>query len=93
MAARPRSRKRPAVDDDLVIRTTLTGNYFESDGGFFGYVEELTGITAQGRTLEETRERLEQAARIYVEMSGSGVRRRMQAYAGPAHRETFIAEM
>jgi predicted RNase H-like HicB family nuclease len=41
---------------------------FETDGNWWiGFVEELPGANTQGRTLEEARENLQEAARLVIE--------------------------
>ena len=41
---------------------------FEHDGDWWiGYVEELPGANTQGRTLEEARENLKEAAQLTIE--------------------------
>ena len=93
MAARQRSRKRLTADADVVIRAALTAIYTKDGDRFTGYVVELMGISAVGRTLDETRERLESAARGYLEFNRESIRRRMQASSVEARTETFIVEI
>lgn len=41
---------------------------FEQDGDWWiGYVEELPGANTQGRTLQEARENLKEAAQLVIE--------------------------
>ena len=86
-------KRRPTVHDFTKYRAALTAVYIEEQESFIGFVEELMGITAQGATLDETRERLEQAARAYVEANRDGIRRRMTWTRGLAHREQFTIDL
>lgn len=45
----------------------LTAVYEQVDQWWIGYVEELPGANAQGRTLDETRESLKEAVRLTIE--------------------------
>ncbi len=49
---------------------------FERDGDWWiGYVEELPGANTQGRTLEEARANLQEAARLVLEANRELARR------------------
>ena len=88
-----RGRSRgPAVHNFTQYVASLTATYIEGIDGYTGFVEELFGIHATGRTLEETRERLEAVAREYVETHRDGIRKRMTWVRGVTRRETFMVE-
>ncbi len=93
MATKRKSSKRgPVLHDFTEYRAMLTAIYVEDADGFTGTVEELIGVSVHGRTLEEARERLEQAARDFVDENRSVIRSRMQPRRGPVQRETFVVE-
>jgi len=49
---------------------------FEQVGGWWiGYIEELAGANTQGRTLEEARENLKEAAHLIIEANRELTRR------------------
>jgi predicted RNase H-like HicB family nuclease len=56
-------------------------------------VVELLGISAEGRTLDETRERLESAARGYLEFNQESVRRRLEPSSASTRTETFTVDL
>ena len=45
----------------------FTAVYQHQDGWWIGYAEELPGANTQGRTLDEARENLREAARLTIE--------------------------
>jgi transcriptional regulator with XRE-family HTH domain len=70
----------------------LTAIFFEEGGGVTGFVEELTGVSAHGKTLREARTRLTAAAREYPYATRQGVRQRSASY-GTVTRERLIVEI
>lgn len=89
---RSRKTRGPTVHDLGMYHAVLTATYIEGPDGFTGFVEELFGISAHGRTLAEARERLEQVAREYVETHRDGIRKRLNWTRGIAVRETFMVD-
>ena len=49
------------------MESKFTAVFEQADGWWIGYVEELPGANAQGRTLEETRENLKEAVQLIIE--------------------------
>jgi predicted RNase H-like HicB family nuclease len=45
----------------------LTAVHTEVEGGYVGFVEELSGANTQGETLEEVRENLKEAVQMVIE--------------------------
>lgn len=45
----------------------LTTVFLEVPGGYMGFVEELPGANTQGKTLQETRENLQEAIELVLE--------------------------
>jgi transcriptional regulator with XRE-family HTH domain/predicted RNase H-like HicB family nuclease len=77
---------------DVQGHAVLTAIYFEEGGRVTGFVEELHGISAHGKTLREARTRLTQAARAYAQANREGVRQRPASY-GTVTRERLIVEI
>jgi len=49
---------------------------FEQDGDWWiGYIEEIPGVNAQGRTIDEARENLKEAVKLIVEANRELARR------------------
>jgi predicted RNase H-like HicB family nuclease len=55
---------------------TLTALLAKDDDGWVGYVAELLGVSVQGRTKEETLERLSETARLHMEANAHGIAER-----------------
>ena len=53
----------------------FTAVYEHHESWWIGYVEELPGANSQGRTIEEVRENLEEAARLIIEVNRELARR------------------
>jgi predicted RNase H-like HicB family nuclease len=53
----------------------FTAVYEQHGEWWIGYVEEIPGANSQGRTLEEARENLEEAARLIIEANRGLARR------------------
>lgn len=85
------SARRRRSDDRGTIRTVLTAVYVERDDGVIGFVEQLMGFSVHGRTIEEARERLENAARRYLEANREDIFRRFETTE--ARRETFTVDL
>ena len=49
------------------MEVTFTSIYQKVSEGYIGFVEELPGANAQGNTLEETRENLQEAIELILE--------------------------
>jgi len=49
------------------MTNTLTAVFEKVPEGYIGYVEELPGANAQGKTLEEVRESLKEAIELVLE--------------------------
>jgi predicted RNase H-like HicB family nuclease len=49
------------------MEVTFTSIYQKVKEGYIGFVEELPGANAQGNTLEETRENLQDAIELILE--------------------------
>ena len=45
----------------------FTAVYIKKDGCYVGYVEEITGVNTQGRTLAETKKNLKEALILILE--------------------------
>ena len=45
----------------------FTANYKKSGKWFLGWVEEISGVNTQGRTLKETKENLKEALLLILE--------------------------
>lgn len=45
---------------------SLTAVFQEVDEGYIAFVEEIPGVNAQGRTLEEARENLQEALELVL---------------------------
>jgi len=48
------------------MESTFTAIFEKADDWYIGYVEELPGANAQGRTIEETRENLREATELII---------------------------
>ncbi len=48
----------------------FTAIYEKSEFGFSAYIQELDGVNTQGKTIEETRENLEDALSMIAEIKG-----------------------
>lgn len=77
---------------DVQGHAVLTAIFFEEGGGVTGFVEELRGISAQGKNLREVRTRLTAAAREYAHANREGVRQRPASY-GTVTRERLMVEI
>jgi predicted RNase H-like HicB family nuclease len=56
------------MKNDLLTELNLTAIYEEAEeGGYIGYVAELTGANTQGETLEEVRANLREAVELLLE--------------------------
>lgn len=53
----------------------FTAVYEQHGEWWIGYVEELPGVNSQGRSLDETRANLEEAARLIIEANRELARR------------------
>jgi predicted RNase H-like HicB family nuclease len=49
------------------MKNTLTAVFEKVPEGYIGYVEELPGANAQGKTLEEVKENLKEAIKLVLE--------------------------
>lgn len=49
------------------MKNTLTAVFEKVPEGYIGYVEELPGANAQGKTLEEVKENLKEAMELVLE--------------------------
>ncbi len=49
------------------MKNTLTAVFEKVPEGYIGYVEELPGANAQGKTLEEVKENLKEAIELVLE--------------------------
>jgi predicted RNase H-like HicB family nuclease len=47
-------------------RMNLTAVYVKVEEGYIGFVEEIPGVNTQGKTLEETRANLQEAAGLVL---------------------------
>jgi len=56
----------------------LTAVFKKVPEGYIGWVEELTGANTQGKTLEETRENLQEAIRLVFEANRELTERDLQ---------------
>ncbi len=50
-----------------MVPPTFTAIYLKVAEGFIGFIEELPGANAQGATLEETQENLQEAVAMVME--------------------------
>jgi predicted RNase H-like HicB family nuclease len=65
----------------------FTAVFLKADHGYVGFVEELPGVNAQGKTLDEARERLQKLAVVIFDEERRGAE---EFLAGKdAVRETF----
>ena len=48
------------------MKVELTALFREVPEGYIGFVEELPGVSTQGRTLKEARENLQEAVRLVM---------------------------
>ncbi|HJH29119.1 MAG TPA: type II toxin-antitoxin system HicB family antitoxin [Methanosarcinaceae archaeon] len=48
------------------MESTFTAIFEKADDWYIGYVEELSGVNTQGKTLEETRENLREAIELII---------------------------
>lgn len=70
----------------------LTAVYFEDDSGVMGFVEELLAVSAWSPTLEETREKLEEGARLFLQAHRSESVLRLKSYS-EVRREKFTVRL
>ena len=63
----------------------LTAVFKKVPEGYIAWVEELPGANTQGRTLNETRENLQEAIRLVFEANRELAEREMQG--GDVHKE------
>lgn len=74
----------------MVHEITLTAIYEKAEeGGFIGYIAELPGANAQGETMEEVRENLEDAVQMILEAHREVAEKRLEQNPN-AVREPFI---
>lgn len=68
------------------IAMKLTAVYMKVPEGYVGFIEELPGANTQGKTLEETRQNLNEAVALVLEAN-------RKASSIPRHREVndFLA--
>ena len=51
----------------ITMKNKFTAVFEKADDRWIGYIEELPGANTQGKTLEETRENLREAAQLIIE--------------------------
>lgn len=63
----------------MVHEITLTAIYEEAEeGGYIGYIAELPGANAQGETMAEVRENLEEAVQMILEVHREAAEKRLE---------------
>jgi len=71
------------------MQHTFTAVYIEAeDGWYVAYIEELQGVFAQGRTIEEARESLREVTEMMIEAARAANRASFSGYR-VALRERF----
>lgn len=63
------------------MKQQFTAVYKKSGKWYLGWVEELSGVNTQGRTLDETRKNLEEALHLILEVNRVISRKNAGAYA------------
>jgi predicted RNase H-like HicB family nuclease len=89
-------RKRTKLPVDLSFGerrrfSELNAIFFDDDGEICGFIEELLGVFAHGKNIDEARSRLVEAAETFLEGNGPGVSQRRSAY-GTVTRERLLIE-
>jgi len=90
-------RKRTKLPTDLSYGerrfSELNAIFFDDDdGGVSGFIEELLGVFAHGKNIDEARARLVEAAETFLEGNGPGVSQRRSAY-GTVTRERLLVDV
>jgi predicted RNase H-like HicB family nuclease len=63
------------VGESEIMENKFTAVFEQVGEWWIGYVEELSGVNTQGRTLEETRENLREAVQLIIEANRELARR------------------
>jgi predicted RNase H-like HicB family nuclease len=70
------------------IAMKLTAVYMKVPEGYVGFIEELPGANTQGKTLEETRQNLNEAVALVLEANRTMAEQSLEGAA--VIREAFI---